>query len=499
MRRGLAAAVAAVMAAAWACGGSSVGDPPPVTDGDTQKPDNRTPDAGQPDAGEPDAGTPDSGTPDSGTPDSGTPDSGTPDAGNPPTDGGTPEPGPGPWPEDARLNYTQRYNLGRVKSMSVDEAHNIWLLNGESIGVLRPGDTAPRWVSNIGQASEGFGDDKRANDSTVICGGAAGQAYVGYRTYDLKDDPEFEGLHPNYIVGPGECYVYDTSKPCAPFSQRRWDEFQKGDVDVVSLDASGNINPEVVHLGNSTGFGYKNIGIRNSNNWHYDEDRSVLSCRTVRRGKFKGEVYLGSNHGVTRVRGLDYNAHRHPVWDVDGSLRIGYNYGLGIARNGDLLIANEWKIGALTPPDSLDDFDDTEKVPFILNTYVDAMNDLPTQDKWRAFEQTADGRYYLGSAVYGVWQMTVKVQPDGKWRPTYEKVSGPGELENINSMAATDDGSLFIGTNSGGLWRLDAKKQLTRVEGIDGNQVKEVLYDPSVSPAMLFVLTDKSLTVLRGH
>jgi hypothetical protein len=66
-------------------------------------------------------------------------------------------------------------------------------------------------------------------------------------------------------------------------------------------------------------------------------------------------------------------------------------------------------------------------------------------------------------------------------------------------MAATDDGSLFIGTDSGGLWRLDAKKQLSRVEGIDGSSVKEVHYDPTVTPAMLYVLTDRGLTVLRGH
>ena len=53
MRRWLAAAVAVVMATAWACGGDSVGDPPPVTGEDPQKPGNGNSDAGTPDAGNP--------------------------------------------------------------------------------------------------------------------------------------------------------------------------------------------------------------------------------------------------------------------------------------------------------------------------------------------------------------------------------------------------------------------------------------------------------------
>jgi len=32
-------------------------------------------------------------------------------------------------------------------------------------------------------------------------------------------------------------------------------------------------------------------------------------------GPFKGEVYFGSNHGLTRVRGDLYGDHRHPTFD----------------------------------------------------------------------------------------------------------------------------------------------------------------------------------------
>jgi hypothetical protein len=71
--------------------------------------------------------------------------------------------------------------------------------------------------------------------------------------------------------------------------------------------------------------------------------------------------------------------------------------------------------------------------------------------------------------------------------------------DHVNALAATDDGSLFIGTAGFGLWRLDEKKQLSHVEGVDGVVVEQLVYDPTVKPAMLYVLTDAGLTVLRGH
>jgi ligand-binding sensor domain-containing protein len=71
--------------------------------------------------------------------------------------------------------------------------------------------------------------------------------------------------------------------------------------------------------------------------------------------------------------------------------------------------------------------------------------------------------------------------------------------QRLTSLAATDDGSLFIGTEGGGLWRMGANKQLSRVTEVTGNQVKQLLYDPNASPAMLYVVTDQGLTVLRGY
>jgi ligand-binding sensor domain-containing protein len=69
----------------------------------------------------------------------------------------------------------------------------------------------------------------------------------------------------------------------------------------------------------------------------------------------------------------------------------------------------------------------------------------------------------------------------------------------LTALAATDDGSLFIGTAGSGLWRMDADKNLSRLVNVPGRTVKQLLYDPNGTPAMLYVLTDAGLTVLRGH
>jgi hypothetical protein len=377
----------------------------------------------------------------------------------------------GPWPTDPVKDYTMAYDLpGGIQSVGVDDAYNIWLLSGESIGVLRPGQSRAVWVSNIGQAAGGFG--RLADYSTVICGGAANQAYVGYSTYELR------GSSLKRVNDP---------------------EFLKGDMDVVQLNPDGTISL-TEHLWRSTGtsqpYPPAHIGIRNSNDWHFDEDRSVFTCQKVMKGRDKGEVYIGTNHGVSRIRGLEYNSHRHPVWTkmtADGpTLKMGYNHGLGIAQNGDVLIANDWKVAILPPPPALADWDNSEKAPWALDTYNDQLNSLEDFDFWRGFQQTVDGYYYLGSKNYGLWQMTHK-ESWGVW----VKIAGL-PTEGITALAATDDGSLYIGTENAGLWRMDPQKSFTVISEVPSYRVQQLVYDPTVKPPMLYVLADGNLWVIRG-
>jgi hypothetical protein len=174
----------------------------------------------------------------------------------------------------------------------------------------------------------------------------------------------------------------------------------------------------------------------------------------------------------------------------------GLCYALGIGQDGQVLIGNDWNVCVVVPSQNMVDWDrvDDSLNPELLNTYVRELNSQEAFDYWRGFQQTRDGTYYLASRDYGLWQMTIL-------RPSQEQATKvPGlPTDSLLSLAATDDGSLFIGTAGAGLWRLDAQRHLSRVDGISGGTVKELHYDPTVSPAMLYVLTDSGLTVLRGY
>lgn len=469
-----------LVAAAWACGDSTETNPtapmPEVSSPPGETPPEVAvvePPPDESSAPEPQPEEPAS-TPDGGDTPPPVEDSGTPTDPNPPPV----EAAADTWPKDAVVNYTQRFGVGRPDGVAVDDAFNIWLLDGKRIGVLKPGATQPIWAENVGQAGKGF-------SSTVICGGSAGRAYVGYYARELEQPKRSSYNDPTFL---------------------------EGDMDAVKLTADGKIVLEE-HLtqsfrrskeandGSLTWNPPNNSGIHNSNSWQYDEDRAVLSCVKVMRGRDKGDVYIGTNHGVTRIQGLRYNSHRHPVWwNEKGSQMAGYTYTVGIAQDGDVLIGNDWTFGIVTPNKDLGVWD--WMAPKSLNpmkvesSYLPEVNSLAEFDRWRGFQQTKDGKYYMASRDFGLWQMTITSAGNREQKGT--KVAGL-PTNSLTSLAATDDGSLFIGTSGSGLWRMDAQKQFTRVAGVTGGTVKSLVYDPNAKPAMLYVLTDSGLTVLRGY
>ncbi len=428
--------------------------------------------------------------------DDGAPPDPTPDEG----EGTTPEPdeprGAGPWPVDAVLDYTQAFGVGTPQSVGLDEGLNLWLLDGNRIGVVRPGDSAPTWSTGVGQARQPFGRDSLATGSTVICGGEPGRAYVGYSAREMQ---RAAGISQRtYIPGP-----YD-----ANYTPERYAEYQKGDLDAVRLQPDGTVVLEE-HIWRTPGSSNadKQIGIHNTNDFHYEEDRSVLNCARVTRGRYRGDLYITTNHGVTRIQGLTYNSHRHPGWylittNPDGSrnesLQCPPMHGLGIAPNGDVLVANEQMLGVLVPSAKLEEWD-REKTwegptPWRFKGFNEVLNGLASDDFWRAFEQTSSGRYYLGSAAFGVWAMTPKSRSAGNW----SRLAGL-PTNQILALKATDDGALYIGTNDAGLWRLEPDGvTLSRVTHVSGQRVLQLVYEPTVTPSMLLVLTDRGLTVLRG-
>ncbi len=418
-------------------------------------------------------------------------DGGGTDGGTPP-DAGTPLDA-GPWPREAMLDYTQRFGVGTPQSVGLDEGLNLWLLQGNRIGVLRPGDTVPTWTTGVGQARQPFGPDSLAIDSTVICGGEAGRAYVGYRANEMRRTPGVEQR--TYIPGPGEPY----------YSPERYAEYQKGDLDAVRLQTDGTVVLEE-HIWRTTGRSNegKQLGIHNTNDFHYEEDRTVLNCARVTRGRYRGDLYITTNHGVTRIQGLVYNSHRHPGWYLYengskwGSLQCPQMHGLGIAPNGDVLVANEQMLGVLVPSGKLEEWDRENTwagpTPWTWKGFNEVLNGQAADDYWRAFEQTASGRYYLGSAEFGVWLMTPRTRSSANWT----QLAGL-PTNRVRALKATDDGALYIGTDGAGLWRLESDgTTLSQVQGVSGARVLQLVYEPTVTPSMLLVLTDRGLTVLRG-
>jgi hypothetical protein len=401
----------------------------------------------------------------------------------------------GPWPDEPALDFTSRYaGVGVPQSIGVDEAQNVWLLDGDRVGVLLAGASRAEWRSGVGGLGR-FGPGTYG--SSVICGGAPGRAYVGY----LGDDRDA-----GFIYAPDGC-SFPEYTDCDPrrYSAAQFAMYEWGDMDVMKLDASGvpDLLERLDRNRNRSGYLHpRGLGIHNSNDTHFDEDRAVLSCVRAVRGPAKGDLFIGTNHGVTRIHGLEYSSHVHPVWfDTSGggmTQMAGYTFGLGIARDGDVLIANDWQIGIVTPVDPWYLWDETDpSLKEVWSSYVPQVNGQVEFDYWRGFEQTRDGRYYLASREYGLWRLEVGDARSGTQDGT--KVAGL-PTDRLLSLAATEDGSLFVGTEGLGLWRLreDGTLEVVTAGGIRG-AVRQLIYDPSVSPAMLWVLHSGGVTALRGH
>lgn len=384
-------------------------------------------------------------------------------------DAGPPVP---PWPDVPVMNYSDTFHIGYAQSVGIDDAYNLWLLNGDQIGVLRPGDAKPTWTSGVGQA----GNSYLANGSTVICGGSEGHAYVGYSTSD----------GPNYHTSPSD------------------PEYQQGDMDLVEVGEGGVVSL-TTHLGKTddgiTSGLYTHLGIRNSNSWMYDEDRSVWSCFKATSGPRKGDVFIGTNHGVVMIQGDKYNSHIHPFWtNANGTQMFGYTYGVSVAPDGDVLIANAWMVAVAQIDGVLAHFSRMpDYTQFRIAEWLPDVAVPPDFGNYRAIAQTLDGRYWVGGD-HGLWEPLWRARPGDPLRIDSFGDRRVNEIgSSVSSLAATDDGSLFIGTNGAGLYRRLPDDTYERISEVKASTVGQLVYDDSGSPSMLLVLTNDGLYVLRGH
>jgi hypothetical protein len=390
---------------------------------------------------------------------------------------------------------------GAVIGVGVDEGGTIWTVDGAAIWAHPPGGTWTRYAG-VGQLAAG-------DRAYTVCGGEAGEAYVGYETVAIPD-PEH-------------------STP---------EERAQGDVDRVALDAVGNLAVEHHYeIHNNNGINPDGT-IKDKKS--FDETRTILSCVRVNEGPFRGEVYFGSNHGLTRVRGDLYGDHRHPTFDYPSCAAtigtdlvcdelpeaIGYVWGLALSNALNPMMAADWMFAEVGPSDPAATHD---LVRWTLSSHPWIFQGPPafplpgkTAPAWappwyarwpllfdararnRAIAQTPDGRYWVASEKYGlVWFD----RDAGKLRPFVEVLGEPG---TIVGLASNPDGSLWIGTSSAGVWRYTPPPRPAalaappepeagtweKLDGLPSQEVFRIYLETRFGKRQLYVGTADGLAVL---
>ena len=446
--------------------------------------------------------TPDAGVgTDAGPADAGPADAGPADAGPPPPDphrvGGL---GLGPWPAAPITVYGSAQGLLEAPiSASTDEAENIWVVTGRALYLLRPGDKTFRRYTAADGLHVGPGWTEPP-DFTLVTGGRAGECFVGYYAHDTHYPPDKD--------------AHTDLDPVAHL----------GKMDQVRL------NPDLTVQVNRYDF-------HNSNNWHFFETRTVMSF-VYDHFQHPGELYVGSNHGITRVQPakfrlpstsqersdptaveLEYYAdHVHPVVCDVGSCNgsdtdhvvFGDFFGLTLADDGRLWMAGLTSAGAIRWTTALQFWrnswePDNPFVPAMPGKGANSVFDA-TYINLRAVAVTLDGTVWFASGEVESWRGPTFGL--AAWRdetPYQRKFVDPRSIGapdfNVLEMVAWDD-KLVLGFPSTGLlvWKPgEARgKRLGIKEGLPGEAIGRMSLDRMVDPPQLLVPTEGGLAVLRS-
>ena len=461
----------------------------------------------------------DGGTSDAGPSDAGPPDAGPPDAGPPPADphkvGGL---GKGPWPVAPITVYGAAQGLFESPiSASTDEAENIWVVSNSALYVLKPGDHAfhrytaadglhlgPGWTEppDITLVTGGRGSFKGRDNQEWL-----GECFVGYYAHDTFDPP-----------GTTTQFAHTANDPIA----------HMGKMDQVLLKPDGKLE---VHR----------YDFHNSNDGFYYETRTVMSA-VYDHFQHPGELYVGSNHGVTRVQAAKwrlpansaeqsdpisverewYADHVHPVVCDNGPcvgpsahIVFGDFFGLTLAEDGRLWMGGLTSASAIrwTPdlqfwwhswrPDN--PFDPFFGDPYPGNPPVFNPPKEGDQVNISAIAVTTNGTVWFASGGREGWrephyglasydqtrQSFLYVDPGSIGAPEY----------NILELVAWDD-TLVLGFPSTGLlvWKPGQPrgKRMGLAEGLPGEAIGRLSFDRMVDPPQLFVPTEGGLAVLRA-
>jgi hypothetical protein len=447
-----------------------------------------------------DAGGSDSGTPDAGPPDAGPPDAGPPDAGpDPHKVGGL---GAGPWSTAPLTIYGSAQGLLEAPiSASVDESENLWVVTERALYLLQPGArTFRRYSAQDGlHYGPGYTDPP---DITWVEGGAKNECFVGYFFHDTHDKD-------NHTVND-------------PYAHR-------GKMDQVLLRSDGALEVRFYDLHNSPPTGF------------YYETREITSM-LYDHFQHPGNLYIGSNHGVTRIVPAKWRLpqtpqekawpesverewfadHVHPMVckggpcsDPTRPVHMGDWYGLALAPNGWLWMGGLVSAGAIGYREPLQDWV-RSWAPY--NPFLAAFGDpypgmppvfMPPVEgdsvNIRAVAATSDGIIWFASGEVLSQQWRGPTYGLASWdghRFMYIDPTHLGALEyNILELQALPDDRLVLGFPTTGLlvWKPgDARgRRLTVSDGLPSEDIRRMQQDLMHDPPLLLVPTAGGLAVFR--
>ncbi|MFL5359828.1 MAG: hypothetical protein ACJ78U_02585 [Myxococcales bacterium] len=427
--------------------------------------------------------------------------------------------GAGPWPVAPITVYGSAQGLlERPISASTDEAENLWVVTTRALYLMRPGEgTFRRYTAADGlHVGPGWTEPP---DFTFVAGGKGVAA----------PRPEIPGKRGPIPATIGQAfigyYAHDTHEPQNPGAHTNVDPIAKlGKMDEVLLKEDMTL---IVHR----------YDFHNSNDWHFYETREIMNA-VYDHFHHPGELYVSSNHGVTRVQpenfrdpftsaekafvpGVEkeyYADHVHP-WVCDGApcssgarSMFGDFFGLLLADDGRIwmgglttgaaihwtpdlqLWRNSWK------PDNPFDpaFGDGSGPPiFETRREGDLVN-------IRAVAETMDGKIWFASGGNAGWRVPWLglASWEGGTRFQYYDPHKLGALEgNILELVGWEDRLVFGFPNTGLLiWKPgEAKGQRFGIpQGLPGEQIGRLYLDRMTDPPALYVPTEGGLAVLRS-
>ncbi|GAC1343493.1 MAG: hypothetical protein NVS2B9_10760 [Myxococcales bacterium] len=425
---------------------------------------------------------------------------------------------PSPWPvENRQFGAAEGILEDTVVGFSTDESQNRWVATHQALYLLRPGETRfRRYDARAGLHLQTnpvrYCDDWAPDRACPLYGGAADPGIT-----------EITGGGPNEVfVG----YAGNTD------GTQEFDDPNRhsGKLDRVRLKGDGTLSVDRIDLVSGVSVQF----------WH---DRTVerLVYDHVRHAH---ELYVGTNHGVTRLLPDRYRAPRPGEWfnDVnkeymadhlhprvcyhaactadESNQRIGDWRGIALSPDGDLWVAGKWTAGKIRWTANPIDwyarpgqqafafaFGDPYPLPGASAGFVnEPVFRVPLEGDTVSLSAVAvgkDGRVWFSSDPWNPADPALGVAVwDGKTFRSLDPQQDLGMAEQVvTDIAALPDGRLAFAGGSTGLVLYDpesGKRTALRGRGfLPDDRVLRLEVDARAEPFALHVATKSGAAVLR--